>query len=169
MRVPVRRKLSAAQRLPGIEYVQADLGTEVPMRCSRASTLSCTPRLRPPASWPTTNEIPSRPPITCWGRWCATASEIVNISSVAVLKPATAGKPLREDSPVDADNLGRGPYVWAKATAELAAVQLARPANWTFAPSDWARWWTTTLLRARPTGSGGRATVRRRWGAGAAH
>ena len=29
VRVPVRRKLSAAQRLPGIEYVQADLGTEV--------------------------------------------------------------------------------------------------------------------------------------------
>ena len=29
VRVPVRRNLSAAQRLPGIEYVQADLGTEV--------------------------------------------------------------------------------------------------------------------------------------------
>ena len=51
--------------------------------------------------------------------------KLINISSVAVLKPDTSGKPLREDSPVDVDNLARGPYVWAKATAELAAANLA--------------------------------------------
>ena len=29
VRVPVRRELSASQRLPGVEYVRADLGAEV--------------------------------------------------------------------------------------------------------------------------------------------
>ena len=48
--------------------------------------------------------------------------KLVNISSVAVLKPAASGQPLREESTVDADNLGRGPYVWAKATAEREAA-----------------------------------------------
>ncbi len=50
---------------------------------------------------------------------------LVNIGSVAVLKPAGAVRALTEDSPVDAGNLGRGPYVWAKAEAERMADVLA--------------------------------------------
>jgi len=49
---------------------------------------------------------------------------LINISSVAVLVPSSGG-PLREDSTVDADNLARGPYVWAKATAEVEAARRA--------------------------------------------
>jgi nucleoside-diphosphate-sugar epimerase len=51
---------------------------------------------------------------------------LVNIGSVAVLRPAGAGRALTEESPVDAGNLGRGPYVWAKAEAERMADALAK-------------------------------------------
>ena len=51
--------------------------------------------------------------------------KLINISSVAVLVPSHLAGPLTENSPVDADNLSRGPYVWAKATAELEAVRRA--------------------------------------------
>lgn len=43
----------------------------------------------------------------------------LHTGSIAVLRPSTRwGGPLKEDSPVDGGNLGRGPYVWAKAEAE---------------------------------------------------
>lgn len=127
VRVPVRRKLSAAQRLTGIEYVQADLGTEVP------DALLAGVDIVVHAAAETAGELADHERNTVQATNNLLAAmvrngkrRLVNISSVAVLKPATAGKPLREDSPVDAENLGRGPYVWAKATAELAAVQLAK-------------------------------------------
>ena len=49
--------------------------------------------------------------------------QLINISSVAVLKPGP--RVLREDSPVDRGNLSRGPYVWAKAEAEAIALERA--------------------------------------------
>jgi predicted dehydrogenase/nucleoside-diphosphate-sugar epimerase len=54
-------------------------------------------------------------------------TQLVNISSIAVLKPGKdGGDILDESSPVDVDNIARGPYVWGKAKAETEAVQLCR-------------------------------------------
>jgi hypothetical protein len=51
--------------------------------------------------------------------------KVINISSIAVLKPSSeVGHPLSESDPVDFGNLGRGPYVWAKAEAERIAQEL---------------------------------------------
>jgi predicted dehydrogenase/nucleoside-diphosphate-sugar epimerase len=126
VRVPARRKLSAAERLPGIEYVEADLGSEV------TDALLADVDLVVHAAAETAGNLADHERNTVQatnhllGALVRTGKrKFVNISSVAVLKPAASGRPLREDSPVDADNLGRGPYVWAKATAELAAVRLA--------------------------------------------
>jgi hypothetical protein len=48
------------------------------------------------------------------------------VSSLAVLKPGSSpARQLSEDSPVDAGNLGRGPYVWGKAESEVDAQRLA--------------------------------------------
>ena len=88
--------------------------------------------------------------------------KLVNISSVAVLKPSASGQPLREDSPVDADNLGRGPYVWAKATAELAAVRLAKAGQLDLRTIRLGPLVDYDNLRAAwTTGAGGGALVRR--------
>lgn len=49
----------------------------------------------------------------------------VHISSVAVLKTGReVGGPIDEATPVDAGNLGRGPYVWGKAESEVLAQTL---------------------------------------------
>ena len=53
------------------------------------------------------------------------ATRFVHISSVAVLKPGReVGGIVDESTPVDADNLGRGPYVWGKAESEQLAARL---------------------------------------------
>lgn len=126
VRVPVRRKLSAAHRLPGVEYVPADLGVEV------ADALLADVDLVVHAAAETSGELAdhTRNTVQATNNLLESMTrngkrKLVNISSVAVLKPGSPGKPMREDSPVDSDNLARGPYVWAKATAELAAVRLA--------------------------------------------
>jgi predicted dehydrogenase/nucleoside-diphosphate-sugar epimerase len=52
-------------------------------------------------------------------------TRVVHVSSVAVLKTGReVGGPLDEATPVDAGNLGRGPYVWGKAESELLACRL---------------------------------------------
>lgn len=54
-------------------------------------------------------------------------SRLIHISSLAVLKTGReVGSPLTEDSPIDAENLDRGPYVWGKAQSEVVAGRLAR-------------------------------------------
>jgi nucleoside-diphosphate-sugar epimerase len=57
----------------------------------------------------------------------AGVKRLINISSVAVLKPGP--RVLREDSVVDRANLSRGPYVWAKAEAECQALERAAAGN----------------------------------------
>ncbi len=58
------------------------------------------------------------------GAIAAKISNFINISSIAVLKPGTDAKAkLSEQSPVDIDNLDRGPYVWAKSIAEDLVCQ----------------------------------------------
>ncbi|HEY7497062.1 MAG TPA: Gfo/Idh/MocA family oxidoreductase [Vicinamibacterales bacterium] len=48
----------------------------------------------------------------------------LHVSSIAVLKPSkVVGGPLTERSPVDRDNLARGPYVWAKAESEREVLE----------------------------------------------
>jgi predicted dehydrogenase/nucleoside-diphosphate-sugar epimerase len=126
VRVPIRRDLSAAQRLPGVEYVRADLGAAVPdallagvdLVVHAAAETAGERADHERNTIQATNNLLNAMERT--GR-----RRLINISSVAVLKPDSSGKPLREDSPVDADNLARGPYVWAKATAELAATRAA--------------------------------------------
>jgi predicted dehydrogenase/nucleoside-diphosphate-sugar epimerase len=126
VRVPVRRKLSASERLPGIEYFEADLGSEV------TDALLADVDLVVHAAAETAGTLADHERNTVLATNNLLEAmvrngkrRLVNISSVAVLKPASSGGRLREDSPVDADNLGRGPYVWAKTTAELAAVHRA--------------------------------------------
>lgn len=126
VRVPVRRQLPAAQRLPGVEYVRADLGAGV------SDSLLAGISLVIHAAAETAGEKPDHERNTVQAtNYLLDAMvrngtrRLVNISSVAVLKPDRPGKALREDSPVDSDNDSRGPYVWAKAAAELAAVRRA--------------------------------------------
>jgi len=126
VRVPVRRELSAAERLPRVEYVRADLGAAVSGELlagvdlvvhAAAETAGDKADHERNTVVATRNLLDAMQP--------AGVRRLVNISSVAVLVPSSSGRDLREDSPIDADNLGRGPYVWAKASAEQEAARRA--------------------------------------------
>lgn len=126
VRVPVRRELPARLRLPGIEYVRADLGAEVPLGLLNGVGLVVHAAAETAGDKPEheRNTIRATEQLL-YAMVRAGVRRLVNIGSVAVLKPASGHRPLGEDSPVDVDNLGRGPYVWAKAAAETAAMKLA--------------------------------------------
>jgi len=127
VRVPVRRELPPTQRLPGVEYVHADLGAAIPaglldgveivlhLAAETAGTQADHERNTVDA---TRNLLDAMA--------ASGVRRLVNVGSVAVLRPSRFGRPLREDSPVDYDNLNRGPYVWAKAAAERMATGRAR-------------------------------------------
>ena len=124
VRIPVRRRLSPGEQLPGMEYVPADLADAVPdslfdgvevvlhLAAETAGTLADHERNTVSA----TRNLLAAMVRTGTRRF-------VNVSSVAVLKPSRFGRPLNENSPVDYDNLKRGPYVWAKAETEKLAAQ----------------------------------------------
>lgn len=127
VRVPVRRQLSPRHQLPGIEYVSADLAESVPdsllagvetvihLAAETAGTKANHERNTIQATQNLLNAM-----IRTGTR------RLANISSVAVLRPSAFRRMSNERSPVDLDNLARGPYVWAKAKAELIAIDNAK-------------------------------------------
>lgn len=122
VRALVRRTPSARQQVPGIEYVECDLGRGVPAEVMR--DVSVVAHLA--AETAGDQAAHERNTVTATrnlleAMQSAGVQKLINISSVAVLKPGPSV--LREDSPVDRGNLSRGPYVWAKAEAEALAIE----------------------------------------------
>lgn len=127
VRVLARRMPGAAQRVPGVEYVEADLAGSLPESAFEAVEVVA----HLAAETAGGKEAHERNTIEATRNLLDTAGRIgirkvINISSIAVLKPSSeVGHPLSESDPVDFGNLGRGPYVWAKAEAERIAQELA--------------------------------------------
>lgn len=126
VRVPVRRLIPAGQRVAGVEYVPADLARPVPAQllagvdvvihaaAETAGGLADHERNTVQATRHLLDAMAA-----------AGVRRLVNVGSVAVMKPSRAGQSLTESSPVDYGDLGRGPYVWAKAEAEHMAMDRA--------------------------------------------
>lgn len=126
VRVPVRRRVAARERLPGIEYIGADLAAAIPdaLLAGVEIVVHLAAETAGPLSDHERNTVQAtRNLLDAMVR--AGTRRLVNVSSVAVLKPARFGRPLREESAVDYENLQRGPYVWAKAESERMARQQA--------------------------------------------
>ncbi|HEX7012126.1 MAG TPA: Gfo/Idh/MocA family oxidoreductase [Steroidobacteraceae bacterium] len=125
VRALVRRTPSARNRVPGVEYVEADLGKGVPAAVMEGVQLVvhlAAETAGDQAAHERNTIVATRNLLDAMQ--AAGVRRLVNISSVAVLRP---GSPvLKEDSPVDRGNLSRGPYVWAKAEAEAIALERAR-------------------------------------------
>jgi predicted dehydrogenase/nucleoside-diphosphate-sugar epimerase len=124
VRALVRRMPSARNQVPGIEYAECDLGRGVD-----AALLAGVDVVAHLAAETAGNQAAHERNTIVATRnlldamQAAGVRKIINISSVAVLKPGP--RVLREDSPVDRGNLSRGPYVWAKAEAEALALERA--------------------------------------------
>lgn len=127
VRVPVRRNLSPRHMSPGIEYVRADLAASLPTDLMNgvdtvvhlAAETAGVPSDHERNTVRGTQNLLDM--MTRHG-----VKKLINISSVAVLRPSMFGRILNEDSIVDFDNLTRGPYVWAKAKAEQIATGYAK-------------------------------------------
>lgn len=120
VRVVARRIPSAADRVPGTEYVLGDVAT--PLLDSVFDGVVAIAHLA--AETAGGKEAHERNTIGATQLLLQAAAtqgikKFLHTSSIAVLKSShEVGGPLSEDSPVDAGNLGRGPYVWGKAEAE---------------------------------------------------
>lgn len=127
VRVLARRQPSSAQMIPGVEYIVADLVDALQEECFAG--IEAVVHLA--AETVGGREAHERNTIAATRNVLDTAGrqgvkKVVDISSIAVHKPSgEVGHPLREDDPVDADNLARGPYVWAKAEAERLGRELS--------------------------------------------
>ena len=131
VRVVARKIPSAANKVPGVEYVPGDVGSEISNEYFK--DVSVVAHLA--AETVGGKEEHERNTIGATRIVTEAAikngvKKIINISSIAVLKPSTAiSGALKEDSPVDINNLGRGPYVWAKAEAEKIVSDLCTAAG----------------------------------------
>lgn len=116
-----RRELGSCERVAGVQYQQADLADGVP----EAALKDVEAIVHLAAETAGGLAEHERNTVLATRRLIEQAAEagtrrFVNISSVAVMKPGASqqGRRLSESSPIDRDNMARGPYVWAKAEAE---------------------------------------------------
>lgn len=124
VRALVRRTPSARQQIPGIEYVEGDLGKGLsPDLLQGVAVVAhlAAETAGDRAAHERNSVLATRNLLDAMQS--AGVRKLINVSSVAVLKPGP--RVLKEDSPVDRGNLSRGPYVWAKAEAEAMAIERA--------------------------------------------
>lgn len=125
VRVVARSLPSAAARIPGVEYVLGDVATPLPEGVYSGVTAIA----HLAAETYGGKEAHERNTIGATRQLLEAAARhgikhFLHTSSIAVLKPSRRFSPaLTENSPVDAGNLGRGPYVWGKAEAERMVTE----------------------------------------------
>lgn len=128
VRVVARRLPPASARVPGVEYVLGDVASALPDTVFQGVTAIA----HLAAETYGGQEAHERNTIGATRILLEAAAKhgikrFLHTSSIAVLKPSRSfGPALREDSPVDADNLGRGPYVWGKAAAERMVAEFCK-------------------------------------------
>lgn len=127
VRVLSRRIPRWSTRLPGVDYEAIDLGGGVdPSLLEGANAIvHCAAETAGGKDEHEKNSIvATRNILESAAR--AGVRRFIHVSSLAVLKPgSSAAHPLDEQSPVDAGNLERGPYVWGKAESEVVVRQRA--------------------------------------------
>jgi predicted dehydrogenase/uncharacterized protein YbjT (DUF2867 family) len=126
VRAVARRVPRFSARVPGVDYLAGDLarglerasfeGVEVVVHCAAETSGGKSEQHR--------NSIAATR-LLIEGAAAAGIRKVLHVSSLAVLKPGRGGV-LGEDAPVDAGNVGRGPYVWGKAESEVLAQRLAK-------------------------------------------
>jgi len=128
VRVISRRMPSFSMRVPGVEYVVADLGKKIETDLLKDvdSVVHCAAETAGQKQDHERNTINATRNIL-EASVESNVKKFIHISSIAVLKPSSKiGKPLEEKSQVDIGNIGRGPYVWAKAESERLALEMGK-------------------------------------------
>jgi len=128
VRVVSRNMPPFSKRDPGVKYVVADLAEGIPLALLKdtETIIHCAAETSGGKEDHERNSVETTRRVL-EASAAAGIKKFIHISSLAVLKPCkNSGKPLDETSPVDQDNLGRGPYVWGKAKAEEIAGSVSK-------------------------------------------
>ena len=127
-RVIARKIPAAAERIPGVEYMTADLGGEIPSNLFDAISLvvHCAAETAGGKEAHERNSIgATRNVLTAAAK--GGVSKFLHISSIAVLRGSReTGRPVDEATPLVEDALTRGPYVWGKVESERLAGKLGK-------------------------------------------
>jgi nucleoside-diphosphate-sugar epimerase len=125
VRVLARREPPAWERVPGAEYVAADLarrlepaalgGIRTLIHCA-AATSGGWEEHQAHSLDATVNVLRAA--------HAAGVQRFIHVSSLAVLESPGRSDPIRDDSPLQADSRSSGPYVWGKLESERLAQQL---------------------------------------------
>ena len=124
VRATGRRVPPPSSREAGVEYVAADLGGEIPadLFAGVLTVVHCAAETAGGKDAHDRNTVAATAAVL---RQAAASGvkRFLHISSIAVLKTSkSVGGPVNEQTPVDYDP-ARGPYVWAKATAERDVLE----------------------------------------------
>jgi predicted glycoside hydrolase/deacetylase ChbG (UPF0249 family)/nucleoside-diphosphate-sugar epimerase len=127
-RITSRKIPSATERIPGVEYLAADLGGDItPVLFDGISmVVHCAAETAGGKEAHARNSIgATRNILTAMAN--AGVSKFLHISSIAVLRASReTGRPVDETTPLVQNSEDRGPYVWGKAESEHLAMELGR-------------------------------------------
>ena len=126
VRTVARRMPAPSARVPGVQYVTGDLARGLGVEAFEGveSIVHCAAETSGGKSEQQRNSIAATKLLIDRGA-AAGVKTILHVSSLAVIKPGN-GRMVDEQTPIDAGNLERGPYVWGKAESEVLAAQLGR-------------------------------------------
>lgn len=126
VRAIARRIPPPSVRVPGVEYAAADLGSKVQdgIFDGVVTVVHCAAETAGGQEAHIRNSVEATRNIM-EAAAKAGVKRFIHISSIAVLKTGSEmGGPLNEQTPIDLDNIGRGPYVWGKAASEHLVSKL---------------------------------------------
>jgi nucleoside-diphosphate-sugar epimerase len=123
--VVARRAPPAWEQVAGVDYAVADLGRPLPTELFAGASLVVHAAAETAGGW----EQHQRNSIDSTGHVLRAAAlagvhRVVFVGSVAVLARPAGGAPVRDDTPLEPDSRGSGPYVWGKLESERLARTL---------------------------------------------
>ncbi len=130
VRVAGRREPAPWDRVPGVEYVSCDLSRPVPEALFQDvdGVIHCAAETSGGWDEHQKNSI-DVVRVLIEGSARAGVKRFIHVSSLAVAGSVNGGRAIDENTPVDADTRGRGPYVWGKAESERLATELGSSLN----------------------------------------
>jgi predicted dehydrogenase/nucleoside-diphosphate-sugar epimerase len=125
VRVLARRTPPAWDRIPGAEYLVADLGQPLPDGVLDSFDTVIHAAAETAGGWEQ-HQRNSLDATEHMMRAAAAAGvqQFIHVSSLAVLASPRGGKPVADNAPLEPDSRGLGPYVWGKLESEQMAVRL---------------------------------------------
>jgi nucleoside-diphosphate-sugar epimerase len=119
VRALARQPVRYAVREPNVDYQECDLARGVPaaLMSGVSTVVHCAAETKGGKADQERNSIQATR-IVLEAAHNAGVRRFIHVSSVAVMKPAAKGRAQDEATPLDLDNLERGPYVWGKAESE---------------------------------------------------